>query len=233
MAGSTAAHLALNMSQTAFMAFPFTSGRPLRPESGGRPLPPRISPGLGAARQAPPRPLHKVSPHRTANRAGSTAEARGERITVGLAGAEGWGGAGEDWIGNGGDDVLVLNKDENQSARYDAVSAAANDTGRRVTATRDAATLAGNARNDFANWSGPYAYIRDGLYYDQYDNVICNINAPSPERADTLFGSQGVNEIDGRGGDDRIRAKGGDGKSRSPRYGGCMAANDYEWRRAA
>ena len=85
----------------------------------------------------------------------------------------------------------------------------------------------------FANWSGPYAYIRDGLYYDQYDNVICNINAPSPERADTLFGSQGVNEIDGRGGDDRIRAKGGDGKSRSPRYGGCMAANDYEWWRAA
>ena len=152
MAGSTAAHLALNMSQTAFMAFPFTSGRPLRPESGGRPLPPRISPGLGAARQAPPRPLHKVSPHRTANRAGSTAEARGERITVGLAGAEGWGGAGEDWIGNGGDDVLVLNKDENQSARYDAVSAAANDTGRRVTATQDAATLAGNARNDFGHF---------------------------------------------------------------------------------
>ena len=64
----------------------------------------------------------------------------------------------------------------------------------------------------FANWSGPYAYLRDGLYYDQYDNVICDINTIAHARADTLFGSEGVNEIDGRGGEDLIRARGGDDK---------------------
>ena len=81
----------------------------------------------------------------------------------------------------------------------------------------------------FANWSGPYAYLRDGLYYDQYDNVICDINTIAHARADTLFGSEGVNEIDGRGGEDLIRARGGDdrvvGGTEADRiYGG--AGND-------